>query len=66
MKTSEKLYTKEQIIKKYKGKYIKVYPYFTELWDDKKNCWITTYRIQGVSNFLKENFNLPEDAVIKE
>ncbi len=58
----KKLYTKQELIKKYKGKYIKVYPHHYETRQD--DVWITTYEVQGISNKLKENYNLPEEAVI--
>jgi hypothetical protein len=58
-----KTYTKAQLIKKYAGKYIDTYPHHRELWDDKKNCWVTTYEVRGVSKTVRENYNLPEDCI---
>jgi hypothetical protein len=57
------LYTKDQLLKKFKGKYVDVYPRHYDIKDNEGN-WITSYEVRGVSKHIKENFNLPEDAVI--
>ena len=56
-----KLYTREQILKKYKGKYIDVYPHFYEK-TNKDGKWITLFEIAGVSKKIRENFQTPEEA----
>jgi len=55
-------YTAEQLLKKYKGKFIKVYPYHYEK-KDKHGNWITVYEVLGVKNEIAENYNLPEDII---
>lgn len=57
-----KLYTAEQLLKKYQGKYIDTYPYHYEL--RKNDKWITTYEVRGVSSKIRENYNLPENCLI--
>jgi hypothetical protein len=54
------LYTKEQLYKKYEGKYIDTYPHHFEFWNDKTNKYETVYEIRKVSSTIKENFELPE------
>lgn len=56
-------YTAQQLCKKYAGKYIDTYPYFTELRINDK--WVTVYEVRGVSKTIRENYNLPEDCIIK-
>lgn len=56
-------YTAEKLIKKYAGKYIDTYPYFTEKRVDDK--WVTLYEVRGVKSKIWENYNLPEDCIIK-
>jgi hypothetical protein len=51
--------TAEQLIKRYKGKYIDVYPTF----DYMEHRWF--YKVMGVSKTLRENYNLPEDCMVK-
>lgn len=55
------LFTAEQLIKKYRGKYVDVYPHHFELWKNDK--YVTTYEVRGVSRKIRENYNLPEDCV---
>ena len=57
-----KYYTKEQLLKKYAGKFIDTYPHHYEK-KDKAGNWITVYEVRGVSHKIKENFEPPEDAV---
>jgi hypothetical protein len=57
----EKLYTKEQIIKKYKGKFIDIYPHHFAQKDTNGN-YVTLYEVRGVKKTIHENFNLPEDC----
>lgn len=60
-----KLYTAEQLKKKFAGKYIDVYPLHYEKWDTKNNRYVTVYEVRQVSSTIKENCNLPEDCIIK-
>jgi hypothetical protein len=59
----QKMYTAEQLIKKYKGKYINTYPKHYDYRDEKTGEYVTLYEVRGVSKTIKENFNLPEDEV---
>jgi hypothetical protein len=54
-----KQYTAIELIKKYSGKYIDVYPTY----DYKKQQWL--YEVRGVSKIIRENYNLPEDCIVK-
>ena len=58
-----KLYTAEQLKKKFANKYIDTYPHNYEYWDDKENKYVTVYEVRGISNTIKENYNLPEDCI---
>jgi hypothetical protein len=58
-----KLYTKQELFKKYTGKYIDVYPHHYEYWNVKNYEYETVYEVRGVSSKIKENYNLPADAV---
>ena len=60
-----KTYTKEKLIKKYKGKFIDTYPLHYEYWNDKIHKYETVYEVRGVSKTIRENYNLPEDCIIK-
>lgn len=60
-----KKYTAEELIKKFSDKYIDTYPYFYDK-QDKHGNWVTLYEVRGVSETLKENYNLPEDCIIKD
>lgn len=62
-KQTAKLYTANQLIKKYHGKYIDVYTYFYAAKSSLRNH-ITKYEVRGVSDTIRENYNLPEDCVI--
>ena len=55
-----KLYTKEQLIKKYHGRFIDTYPHHYEV-RDKNNNWVTVYEVRGVKKTIHENFESPED-----
>ncbi len=57
----KKLYTKEQLLKKYKDVYINVYAHHFDKWDNKLNKYITLYEITEISKEIKENCNLPSD-----
>ena len=58
-----KLYTPEQLKKKYQGKYINVYPHHHEKWDDKLGKYITVYEVHKTSNTIKENFQSVEEIL---
>jgi hypothetical protein len=60
-----KVYTAEELLKKFAGKYIHTYPYHYEKRNPETGEWITVYEVQGVSSKIKENYNLPEDCIIK-
>ena len=59
-----KTYTKEQLLKKYDGKFIDTSPNHYEFWNDKINKYETVYKVRGVSSVIKENYNLPKDCII--
>lgn len=56
-------YTKDQLIKKFKGKFINVYAHGHTLWNDKTNRYETVFEVTGKSNTVKENFETPEDII---
>lgn len=56
-------YTKEQLLKKYKGKYINTYPHFYEQRDE-NGKWITLYEVREVHKTIHENCNLPEEETL--
>ena len=56
-----KLYTLEQLKKKYAGKFINVYPHHYEKRDYKTDKWITVYEVRGCSSKVKENFQSPSE-----
>ena len=58
-----KTYTKEELIKKFSGKFIDTYPdHYFKRENDK---WITGYEVRGVSKTIRENYNLPENCIIE-
>ena len=58
----KKLYTKEELIKKYAGEFIDTYPHHFE--KRVNNKWVTTYEVRGVSRTIKENYNDPTVDII--
>ena len=52
-----KLYNKEQLLKKFKGKYISVYKHYDYTTRE------TKYEVQSVKNKIWENHNLPQDEI---
>lgn len=56
-----KLYTKEQLLKKYQGKFINTYPHHYEQWSEKEHRYITVYEVRGVKSTIHENYNSPEN-----
>jgi hypothetical protein len=59
----KKLYTAEELIKKYKGKYINTYPHHNSV-KDKNGNYVTVYEVRSVKRTIHENHNLPEDEII--
>jgi hypothetical protein len=51
-----KLYTLEQLKKKYVGKFVDVYPRHYDKWDEKTGHYVTVYEVRGCSSKVKENF----------
>jgi hypothetical protein len=58
-----KYYTKEELIKKFKGKFIDTYPHHHEYWNDKLNRYETVYEVRKVSRTIRENFETPEEVI---
>lgn len=52
-----------QTWKKFEGKYLDVYPYHYDYWVDGKG-WETVYHVRGVSNEIRENYNLAEEIPV--
>lgn len=52
-----KLYTSEQLenLKKFKGKYLNVYPHHYEYWKDGIG-YVTVYEVRGISGEIRENY----------
>lgn len=59
----QKMYTAEQLIKKYKGIYINTYPNHYSYQDEKTGDYVTLYEVRGTSKTIKENYNLPENEI---
>lgn len=59
-----KLYTEQQLRKKYAGKFIDVYPHHLEKRCPKTNKWVTVYEVRGVSKFVKENFQSLDEVFV--
>ena len=59
-----KRYTLEQLQrwKKFKGKYLNVYPYHYDYWVDGKG-YETVYEVRGISEEIKENY-LSVDEIV--
>ena len=55
---ANKKLTTEQLIKKYKGKFIDVYPTY----DYAEKKWL--YEVRSVKSKIWENHNLPEDCIL--
>lgn len=56
-----KLYTKEQILKKFNGVFINLYAHHYQR--DKNGDLVTLYELRGISLTSKENYNTPEDEI---
>lgn len=52
-----KLYSATELIKKYSGKFIDVYPHYDYDKHEQK------YEVRGVSKTIKENYNSPQDSI---
>jgi hypothetical protein len=55
-----RLYTEQELLKKFKGVYINTYPTY----DYSKGEWL--YEVRGKSKTIRENYNLPEDEIVKD
>ena len=60
---NEKLYTAEELLKKFKGKFIDTYPRHRERWDDKNHKWITLYEVRSIKRTIHENHQTPEEVL---
>lgn len=65
---SKKLFTAQQLLKKYDGKFINTYPHHHSYWNEKggkhgQGGYETVYEVRGVSATIKENYNLPQDEI---
>lgn len=60
-----KLYTPKQLEKKYKDKFINVYPHHHEHYDEKLHRYTTVYEVRGVSETIKENFQTVSEIINK-
>ena len=58
-----KTYTADQLLKKYKGKFLDAYPHHHEFWSDKTHQYETVWEVRGVSSTIKENFQTPEEVI---
>jgi hypothetical protein len=57
---SNKQYTQDELLKKFKGKYI----YTCPTYDYSKGEWL--YEVRGTSKTIRENHNLPEEELIQD
>ena len=55
-----RLMTKEELVARYKGKFIRTYRYAAGR-KDSKGTWIPLYEVLACSRVIKENFNPPEE-----
>ena len=60
----KKHYTKTELLKKFRGRFINAYPHHYVYTNPKTGRYETVYGVFGVSNTIKENHNLPEDEII--
>ena len=58
-----KTYTKEQLAKKYKDKFINVYPHHHTYWNKDTNRYETVYEVRGTSSTIKENFQTVDEIL---
>ena len=54
---NEKRYTEAQLKRKFKGRYIDIYPHYDYVTKE------TTYEVRGNKKTIHENHNLPEVAI---
>jgi hypothetical protein len=57
---SNKQYTQDELLKKFKGKYI----YTCPTYDYSKGEWL--YEVRSKSKTIRENHNLPEEEIIQD
>lgn len=61
------LFTSEQLLnwKKFKNKYLNVYPHHYDYWKDGVG-YVTVYEVRGISNEIRENYQSVEEIIYKE
>lgn len=59
-----KLFTREQLVswKKFKGKYLNVYPHHYEYWVDGVG-YETVYEVRGITDEVRENYQSVEEIL---
>lgn len=60
------LYTSDELLKKFKGKFIDVYPHHYEYRNPKTHQYETVYEVRGISKQIKENYQSPEEIIFDE
>ena len=60
---NKKLYTSNELLKKYKGKFIDTFPHHHEYRNPITHKFETVYEVRGVSKTIKENFQSPEEII---
>lgn len=58
-----KLYKRNELKKKFPNQYIDTYPHHYEYWNDKTNKYETVYEVRGVSDIVRENYQLVEEIL---
>ena len=55
-----KLYTENELLRKFKNKFIDTYPHRER---DEMGNWITLFEVRSVKKTIHENHNLPEEEI---
>lgn len=60
----QRKYTADQLTrwKKFKHKYINVYPYHYDYWVDGKG-YVTVYELRGISDEIRENYQIVSEIL---
>ena len=58
-----KLYTANELLKKFTGKFIDTYPHHHEFWNDKINRYETVWEVRGTSRTVRENYETPQEVL---
>ena len=58
-----KLYTANELLKKFAGRFIDTYPHHYELRDEKTHKWVTTWEVRGTSRTVRENYETPQEVL---